>query len=97
LYIRRAEMKLCSSIVIAVVMILAPYLGVGPSDHAAYESKPRVAAVHQLGRCPVCGGKADEKIGCVYEARIFNVCSPECASKFEENPLKYLAKMRDSL
>lgn len=90
-------MELCAALVIAVVAVSSLCHGAVEPRVRERSTPLRMAAAHQLGRCPVCGRKTDELISCVYEARIFCFCSPECASRFEENPLKHLAKMRDAL
>lgn len=45
--------------------------------------------------CPVMGGKIDKSIHADYEGKRVYFCCQACVSKFEENPEKYLQKMRE--
>jgi len=92
-----AGMKLLGIILVIGLLSVPLCYGEDVSCAGKRETVNRLAGTYRLGPCPVCGKKAYEPISRVYEARLFYFCDHECASKFEKDPLKYLARIKDTL
>ncbi|MDP8248787.1 MAG: hypothetical protein P9M00_11665 [Candidatus Tritonobacter lacicola] len=90
-------MKLLGIILVIGLLSVPLCYGEDVSCAGKRETVNRLAGTYRLGPCPVCGKKAYEPISRVYEARLFYFCDHECASKFEKDPLKYLARIKDTL
>lgn len=72
-------------LLVGMALCLAP----GISTFAE-EAKPPLNTV-----CPVSGRAADAKVTTVYQGKEYAFCCKNCLAKFEKNPEKYLAKMKE--
>ncbi len=58
-------------------------------------SMPGVVQAESQSKCPVLGGKIDQKIYADYQGKRIYFCCSGCIDEFKKDPEKYLKKMEE--
>jgi YHS domain-containing protein len=56
---------------------------------------PEIVHAESQTKCPVMGGKVDEKIFADYQGKRIYFCCTGCLEEFKKDPEKYLNKMKE--